>query len=297
MDIAVVMLWKQAWQKLMNRWLISWNRRGKDKLALSNWLRLRISRAKQFWIVSAHASPIATLKATQAEGRDAAAMLPTIHSPLLTIQTSTLLKMWNWSGLSALSSFTFRYYGGQEYCDQLELLCQKRALETYNLDPEKWGINVQPYSGSPANFAVFTAIVEPHGEWARERGRWREEGGRENMRERGWRRRKRGNNRKREGKKDNWLFNIFNPLSLMNPMRVAVWEKTVFCLYRSYHGTGSSRWRPSYSWFHDSDKENIRDINFLWINAVQGQPWDRTDRLQAARLYCQALQAQDDYCR
>jgi len=56
-----------------------------------------------------------------------------------------------------------RYYGGNEYIDQIELLAQKRALELYNLDPELWGVNVQPYSGSPANFAVYTAIVEPHG--------------------------------------------------------------------------------------------------------------------------------------
>lgn len=56
-----------------------------------------------------------------------------------------------------------RYYGGQEFCDQLEVLCQTRALETYKLDPSEWGVNVQPYSGSPANFAVYTAIVEPHG--------------------------------------------------------------------------------------------------------------------------------------
>ncbi|XP_067931266.1 serine hydroxymethyltransferase, cytosolic-like [Watersipora subatra] len=56
-----------------------------------------------------------------------------------------------------------RYYGGQEFMDQLELLCQKRALETFKLDPSEWGVNVQPYSGSPANFAVYTAIVEPHG--------------------------------------------------------------------------------------------------------------------------------------
>jgi len=44
-----------------------------------------------------------------------------------------------------------------------EVLCQKRALETFGLDPEEWGVNVQPLSGSPANFAVYTALVEPHG--------------------------------------------------------------------------------------------------------------------------------------
>ncbi|XP_068193046.1 serine hydroxymethyltransferase, cytosolic [Antennarius striatus] len=56
-----------------------------------------------------------------------------------------------------------RYYGGTEHVDELERLCQKRALEAFDLDPDKWGCNVQPYSGSPANFAVYTAIVEPHG--------------------------------------------------------------------------------------------------------------------------------------
>uniref|UniRef100_A0A8C9TU25 glycine hydroxymethyltransferase n=1 Tax=Scleropages formosus TaxID=113540 RepID=A0A8C9TU25_SCLFO len=55
-----------------------------------------------------------------------------------------------------------RYYGGAEVVDQIELLCQKRALETFNLDPAQWGVNVQPYSGSPANFAAYTAVLQPH---------------------------------------------------------------------------------------------------------------------------------------
>ena len=54
-----------------------------------------------------------------------------------------------------------RYYGGNEFIDEIELLCQKRALEAYHLDPEKWGVNVQPYSGSPANLAVYTALLRP----------------------------------------------------------------------------------------------------------------------------------------
>lgn len=47
-----------------------------------------------------------------------------------------------------------RYYGGNENIDQVEILCQQRALEAFNLDPEEWGVNVQSLSGSPANFQV-----------------------------------------------------------------------------------------------------------------------------------------------
>ncbi len=56
-----------------------------------------------------------------------------------------------------------RYYGGNEIIDQVELLAQKRALELFKLDPKKWAVNVQPLSGSPANLAVYTALV-PIGE-------------------------------------------------------------------------------------------------------------------------------------
>jgi len=55
-----------------------------------------------------------------------------------------------------------RYYGGNEFIDMAERLCQKRALEAFKLDPAKWGVNVQPLSGSPSNFQVFTALLQPH---------------------------------------------------------------------------------------------------------------------------------------
>ena len=56
----------------------------------------------------------------------------------------------------------YRYYGGNENIDQVESMCQSRALEAFNLDPEKWGVNVQTLSGSPANFQVYTAVLQPH---------------------------------------------------------------------------------------------------------------------------------------
>jgi len=55
-----------------------------------------------------------------------------------------------------------RYYGGNENIDQVEMLCQKRALEAFHLDPEEWGVNVQSLSGSPANFQVYTALLDTH---------------------------------------------------------------------------------------------------------------------------------------
>ncbi|KAI3403091.2 SHM2 [Candida oxycetoniae] len=55
-----------------------------------------------------------------------------------------------------------RYYGGNEHIDKMELLCQERALEAFHLTPDKWGVNVQTLSGSPANLQVYQAIMKPH---------------------------------------------------------------------------------------------------------------------------------------
>jgi len=52
-----------------------------------------------------------------------------------------------------------RYYGGNEISDQIENLCQARALKLYKLKTESWHVNVQPLSGSPANLAVYLALV------------------------------------------------------------------------------------------------------------------------------------------
>ncbi|KAI9300334.1 serine hydroxymethyltransferase [Cunninghamella echinulata] len=94
-------------------------------------------------------------------------------------------KLRQWSGLELIASENFtsqavieangtaltnkyseglpgaRYYGGNEYIDELEILCQKRALAAFGLNSEQWGVNVQPYSGSTANFAALTALIQP----------------------------------------------------------------------------------------------------------------------------------------
>lgn len=55
-----------------------------------------------------------------------------------------------------------RYYGGNEFIDMSERLCQQRALDAFRLDPDQWGVNVQALSGSPSNMAVYTALLKPH---------------------------------------------------------------------------------------------------------------------------------------
>ena len=55
-----------------------------------------------------------------------------------------------------------RYYGGNEFIDAAETLCQQRALAAFGLSADEWGVNVQTLSGSPANFQVYNALLQPH---------------------------------------------------------------------------------------------------------------------------------------
>src|SRR3989344_3454023 len=54
-----------------------------------------------------------------------------------------------------------RYYQGNEFVDQVEALCEERALKAFGLSSEKWAANVQPHSGCPANLAVYNAVLTP----------------------------------------------------------------------------------------------------------------------------------------
>ncbi|EKE05060.1 MAG: hypothetical protein ACD_19C00426G0082 [uncultured bacterium] len=53
-----------------------------------------------------------------------------------------------------------RYYQGNDVVDQIELICEANALKAFNLSNTKWSANVQAYSGTPANLAVYNAILE-----------------------------------------------------------------------------------------------------------------------------------------
>lgn len=113
------------------------------------WLLAKISPRYQCCSAWARACTTNTRKAIQAKG-----------------DFESIKKKKNFQPSSNVPLHTFqrnRYYGGNEFIDQIELLCQQRALDTYGLSADEWGVNVQPYSGSPANFAVYTAICGPHG--------------------------------------------------------------------------------------------------------------------------------------
>ena len=50
-----------------------------------------------------------------------------------------------------------RYYGGNEFIDEIEIIAQERAKKLFGVEY----VNVQPYSGSPANLAVYLATCNP----------------------------------------------------------------------------------------------------------------------------------------
>src|ERR1700749_4708728 len=50
-----------------------------------------------------------------------------------------------------------RYYEGQQFIDQVETIARDRATALFGVDHA----NVQPYSGSPANLAVYLAFAQP----------------------------------------------------------------------------------------------------------------------------------------
>src|ERR1700685_611208 len=50
-----------------------------------------------------------------------------------------------------------RYYEGQQFIDPIETLARDRAQALFGIDHA----NVQPYSGSPANLAVYLAFAQP----------------------------------------------------------------------------------------------------------------------------------------
>lgn len=56
---------------------------------------------------------------------------------------------------------TKRYYPGNEFYDEIELLAIERACRVFGLDVDDWHVNVQPYSGSPGNIEVYLALVPP----------------------------------------------------------------------------------------------------------------------------------------
>lgn len=54
-----------------------------------------------------------------------------------------------------------RYYQGNQFIDAIESLTESRALALFKLEPEVWHVNVQPVTGSIANFAAYSAVLKP----------------------------------------------------------------------------------------------------------------------------------------
>ncbi len=54
-----------------------------------------------------------------------------------------------------------RYYQGNEFIDQIEILTCQRALKTFELNDKKYHVNVKAVSASIANLAVISGLLEP----------------------------------------------------------------------------------------------------------------------------------------
>ena len=54
-----------------------------------------------------------------------------------------------------------RFYPGWQFIDQIEELCQKRALELFGLDNSEWHAWVQALGGTAANIAVYNSVLKP----------------------------------------------------------------------------------------------------------------------------------------
>src|SRR5205085_10382814 len=54
-----------------------------------------------------------------------------------------------------------RYYEGQQVIDQVEELAIARLKQLFGKNDPELHVNVQPYSGSPANLAVYLAFCQP----------------------------------------------------------------------------------------------------------------------------------------
>lgn len=54
-----------------------------------------------------------------------------------------------------------RYYGGNSIVDKVENLAIARALKLFKLSADKWHVNTQALSGSPANLSVYVALLSP----------------------------------------------------------------------------------------------------------------------------------------
>ena len=54
-----------------------------------------------------------------------------------------------------------RYYAGNAIYDEVEIMAQEMTLKAFGLKNDEWSANVQSYSGSPANLAVYMGLMSP----------------------------------------------------------------------------------------------------------------------------------------